>query len=130
MNEQNKTYKKLSNKELKDMYRDSKDSNLVNLYTNGIHQMLNVQLLYLDNIEDILKKWGLNVQITKRTLNSCKRIFNTLERYLQQNVQGGIQQDTFNKEFDDLYNALSRYFLVDNKEKEETGETQYEEDED
>lgn len=130
MNEQNKTCKKLSNKELKDMYRDSKDSNLVNLYTNGIHQMLNVQLLYLDNIEDILKKWGLNVQTTKQTLNSCKKIFNTLEKFLQQNIGTEIQQQVFNKEFDDLYNALSRYFLVDNKEKEETGETQYEEDKD
>ena len=122
MNEQNKTCKKLSNKELMDMYRDSKDSNLVNLYTNGIHQMLNVQLLYLDNIEDILKKWGLNVQTTKQTLNSCKRIFNTLEKFLQQNIVAESQQEVFNKEFDDLYNALSRYFLTDENYKEKNDE--------
>lgn len=46
---------KLTNKKLKEMYRQSKDANLVNLYTNGIHQLLNIQLLYFDAIEDILK---------------------------------------------------------------------------
>lgn len=117
---------KLTNNELKEMYRQSKDANLVNLYTNGIHQLLNIQLLYFDAIEDILKKWGLLVQGTKFNLNAAKKSFNTLERYLQQNITSGTEQSKFNTEFDRLYNALAKYFLIE--ETEETGETQYEED--
>lgn len=116
---------KLTNKKLKEMYRQSKDANLVNLYANGIHQLLNIQLLYLDQIEDILKKWGLCVQDTKFNLNAAKKSFNTLERYLQQNITSGKEQLKFNEEFDRLYNALAKYFLI--KETEETGETHYEE---
>lgn len=116
---------KLTNSELKEMYRQSKDANLVNLYTNGIHQLLNIQLLYFDAIEDILKKWGLLVQGTKFNLNAAKKSFNTLERYLQQNITSGKEQLKFNEEFDRLYNALAKYFLIE--ETEETGETQYEE---
>lgn len=115
---------KLTNKKLKEMYRESKDANLVNLYTNGIHQLLNIQLLYFDAIEDILKKWGLLVQGTKFNLNAAKKSFNTLERYLQQNITSGKEQSKFNEEFDRLYNALAKYFLIE--ETEETGETQYE----
>lgn len=115
---------KLTNSELKEMYRQSKDANLVNLYTNGIHQLLNIQLLYLDEIEDILKKWGLLVQGTKFNLNAAKKSFNTLERYLQQNITSGTEQSKFNEEFDRLYNALAKYFLIE--ETEEKGETQYE----
>lgn len=107
---------KLSNKELIELYQQSKECNLVNLYTNGIHQLLNVQLLYLDNIQDILVKYGLNVQTTKQTLNSCKRIFNSLERFLQQNIQTPLEQEVFNKEFDKLFDALTKYFLLDNQE--------------
>lgn len=116
---------KLTNKKLKEMYRESKDANLVNLYTNGIHQLLNIQLLYFDAIEDILKKWGLLVQGTKFNLNAAKKSFNTLERYLQQNITSGTEQSKFNEEFDRLYNALAKYFLIE--ETEETGDTQYEE---
>lgn len=116
---------KLTNSELKEMYRQSKDANLVNLYTNGIHQLLNIQLLYFDAIEDILKKWGLLVQGTKFNLNAAKKSFNTLERYLQQNITSGKEQSKFNEEFDRLYNALAKYFLIE--ETEETGDTQYEE---
>lgn len=115
---------KLTNSELKEMYRQSKDANLVNLYTNGIHQLLNIQLLYFDAIEDILKKWGLLVQGTKFNLNAAKKSFNTFERYLQQNITSGKEQLKFNEEFDRLYNALAKYFLIE--ETEETGETQYE----
>lgn len=115
---------KLTNKKLKEMYKQSKDANLVNLYTNGIHQLLNIQLLYFDAIEDILKKWGLLVQGTKFDLNAAKKSFNTLERYLQQNITSGKEQLKFNEEFDRLYNALAKYFLIE--ETEETGETQYE----
>lgn len=115
---------KLTNKKLKEMYKQSKDANLVNLYTNGIHQLLNIQLLYFDAIEDILKKWGLLVQGTKFNLNAAKKSFNTLERYLQQNITSGKEQSKFNEEFDRLYNALAKYFLIE--ETEETGETQYE----
>lgn len=115
---------KLTNKKLKEMYRQSKDANLVNLYTNGIHQLLNIQLLYFDAIEDILKKWGLLVQGTKFNLNAAKKSFNTFERYLQQNITSGKEQLKFNEEFDRLYNALAKYFLIE--ETEETGETHYE----
>lgn len=115
---------KLTNSELKEMYKQSKDANLVNLYTNGIHQLLNIQLLYFDAIEDILKKWGLLVQGTKFNLNAAKKSFNTLERYLQQNITSVTEQSKFNEEFDRLYNALAKYFLIE--ETEETGETQYE----
>lgn len=128
MTQDNKNYKKLSNKQLKEKYRESKDANLVNLYANGIHQLLNIQLLYLDHIEDILKKWGLCVQDTKFNLHTCSKSFNTLERYLQQNINSEKEQSKFNEEFDRLYDALAKYFLI--KETEETGETQYEEDKD
>lgn len=108
---------KLSNKELIEMYRNSKDANLVNLYTNGIHQLLNIQLLYMDHIEDILKKWGLNVQQTKFSLHACSKSFNTLERYLQQAIVSAEEQEKFNEEFDRLYEALEKYFLItENKE--------------
>lgn len=108
---------KLSNKELIEMYRKSKDANLVNLYTNGIHQLLNIQLLYMDHIEDILKKWGLNVQQTKFNLHACLKSFNTLERYLQQAIASAEEQEKFNEEFDKLYAALEKYFLItENKE--------------
>lgn len=119
---------RLSNKQLKEKYRESKDANLVNLYANGIHQLLNIQLLYLDHIEDILKKWGLCVQDTKLNLHICSKSFNTLERYLQQNINSEKEQSKFNEEFDRLYDALEKYFLI--KETEETGETKYEEDKD
>lgn len=124
----NKKMVKLSNKQLKEKYRESKDANLVNLYANGIHQLLNIQLLYLDYIEDILKKWGLCVQDTKLNLHICSKSFNTLERYLQQNIASEKEQSKFNEEFNRLYDALAKYFLI--KETEETGETQYEEDKD
>lgn len=108
---------KLSNKELIEMYRNSKDANLVNLYTNGIHQLLNIQLLYMDHIEDILKKWGLSVQQTKFSLHACSKSFNTLERYLQQAIVSAEEQEKFNEEFDRLYKALEKYFLItENKE--------------
>ena len=42
--------------QLRKIYMASDDANMVNLYANGIHQLLNVQLLYFDYIEDILRK--------------------------------------------------------------------------
>ena len=62
--------------QLRKIYMASDDANMVNLYANGIHQLLNVQLLYFDYIEDILSKWGLYAQSTKHNINMCKRVFN------------------------------------------------------
>ena len=98
--------------QLRKLYMASDDANMVNLYANGIHQLLNVQLLYFDYIEDILRKWGLCAQSTKHNINMCKRVFNAFERDMQRNIATREQQDNFNEEFDKLYDALSKYFLT------------------
>ena len=96
--------------EVKELYRNSKDANLVNLYAAGIHQLLNIQLLYFDYIEDILSKWGLLAHGTKHSLGICKRAFNDFERQLQQNIKTREQQEDFNYNFERLYEALTNFF--------------------
>ena len=102
--------KKMRLSEVKELYRNSKDANLVNLYAAGIHQLLNIQLLYFDYIEDILSKWGLLAHGTKHSLVICKRAFNDFERQLQQNIKTREQQEDFNYNFERLYEALTNFF--------------------
>lgn len=102
--------KKMRLSEVKELYRNSKDANLVNLYAAGIHQLLNIQLLYFDYIEDILAKWGLLAHGIKHSLGICKRAFNDFERELQQNIKTREQQEDFNYNFERLYEALTNFF--------------------
>jgi hypothetical protein len=111
--------KKMRLSEVKELYRNSKDSNLVNLYAAGIHQLLNIQLLYFDYIEDILAKWGLLAHGVKHSLGICKRAFNDFERQLQQNIKTREQQDDFNYNFERLYEALTNFFTEPEPEPEQ-----------
>ena len=122
--------KKMRLSEVKELYRNSKDANLVNLYAAGIHQLLNIQLLYFDYIEDILSKWGLLAHGTKHSLGICKRAFNDFERQLQQNIKTREQQQDFNYNFERLYEALTNFFTEPEPEQgQEQGQEQEQEQE-
>ena len=114
--------KKMRLSEVKNLYRNSKDANLVNLYAAGIHQLLNIQLLYFDYIEDILSKWGLLAHGVKHSLGICKRAFNDFERQLQQNIKTSEQQDDFNYNFERLYEALTNFLITEPEKEEEQGQ--------
>lgn len=116
---------KLTNKEVIDLYKQSKDSNIVNRLMMGIHELLNIQLLYFDQIEDILKKNGLHAKEHKHNLNACKNIFNNFECSLRRDVTKQEWKDNFSEHFDNLYDVLTKYFLT-----EEKGEFKNEEDKD
>ena len=105
---------KLSEKEVLDKYYKSKDFNLVNLYTQAIHQLVNIQLLYLDQIVDIANRNGICKQQLKQSLLSTRNHFNLFEVELRR--RQGLKpkpdkQEEFNAEFDLLYEGLTEYFM-------------------
>lgn len=114
-NEREKNLKliRLSNKEIIDRFYKSDDSTIYNLYMQAIHQLINIQLLYLDEIEDILNKYGLVKQSLKQSLNSCKNHFDLMERDMRRQWMGQEkeQADFFNDEFDMIYRVLTDYFI-------------------
>lgn len=97
-----------------DNYHKSKEFNIVNLYTQAIHQLLNIQLLYFDQIKKYAGKHGIVKNEMKQYLNMAEKHFNLFEHKLQQQrkVQGTQEQDDFFlKEFEMLEQRLTKYFL-------------------
>lgn len=110
--------KKISEKEKQriiDNYHKSKEFHIVNLYTQAIHQMLNIQLSYFDRIKEYAGKHGIVKNKMKQCLNMAENQFNLFELELrkQQKVQITKEQKTaFLKEFEDLEKKLTKYFLI------------------
>ena len=104
---------KLSSKEVLNRYYSSKDFNLANLYMRAIHQLVNIQLLYFDQLEDILKRNGLVKHRLKQSLNIAKNQTNLFEVEFRK-AQGSKEHhksEDFNKEFDILYEGLTKFFM-------------------
>ena len=71
----------MTNKEIIENYQNSKDKKLVDIYLSGIYLLLNVQLDWLNDAEDIMKDYNVMNFEFKQRFNRLKKELNGFELY-------------------------------------------------